>query len=68
MTAATVDIDIALGRQAQSPRKSGKTLTCARRLTRSKVDKTLCDWCLFCQDLEARKKVKGVSIKLLQVA
>ena len=38
----------------------------ARRLTRSKVDKTLCDWCLFCQ--EARKKVKGVSIKLLQVA
>ena len=36
------------------------------RLTRSKVDKTLFDWFLFCQ--EARKKVKGVSIKLLQVA
>ena len=38
----------------------------ARCLTRSKVDRTVGDWCLFCQ--QARKKVKGVSIKLLQVA
>ena len=38
----------------------------ARRLTRRKVDKTLCDWCLFCQ--EARKKMKGVSMKVLRVA